>query len=233
MESWNKEKFVGFDTETTGVNPKNDRIVTAAIITQTADGTDTKVKEWLINPGIPIPAEATAVHGITTEYAQENGCDAHEALDEIANCLTNAAKHGYAILAFNANFDFSLLQMELQRHNLPSLEQRLGGDIPIIIDPLVIDRAVDRFRRGKRQLANLVAAYQLPTRDFHNANADVLATLDLWRAISQKEPRLLELTAPQLLEWQRQAHLNWATNFEEYLRKKVDPKAFVAKVWPY
>ena len=66
--TWLENPMVGFDTETTGISTTNDRIVTAALITRT--GSDVALRTWLIDPGVPIPAAASAVHGITTEYAR-------------------------------------------------------------------------------------------------------------------------------------------------------------------
>ena len=80
--SWRDGPLVGFDTETTGVDVGADRIVTAAVVRRDASGT--RVRTWLIDPGIPIPPAATAVHGITTEQARARGRAPREALDEVA-----------------------------------------------------------------------------------------------------------------------------------------------------
>lgn len=53
-----------WDTETTGVDPVNDRIVTAAFIVRTP-GMDDRPFTWIINPGVPIPPDTTEVHGVT------------------------------------------------------------------------------------------------------------------------------------------------------------------------
>ncbi|MFD7888761.1 exonuclease domain-containing protein, partial [Streptomyces albidoflavus] len=61
---WHRELLIGFDLETTGTDPREARIVTAAVI-EVADGERRGHRTWLADPGIPIPAGATAVHGIT------------------------------------------------------------------------------------------------------------------------------------------------------------------------
>ena len=63
--------MVGFDTETTGVSPTSDRIVTAALIRR--EGSLVQTLTWVIDPGVEIPERATAVHGITTAFAREHG----------------------------------------------------------------------------------------------------------------------------------------------------------------
>ncbi|MFZ9057803.1 MAG: 3'-5' exonuclease [Flavobacteriia bacterium] len=59
-----------FDLETTGINIANDRIVEIAIVKRLPEGR-TEEQRWLVNPECPIPAEATAVHGITNEQVAD------------------------------------------------------------------------------------------------------------------------------------------------------------------
>ena len=61
-----KRPICFFDLETTGVNIAKDRIVEISILKAFPDGSEQE-NTWLVNPGMPIPAEATAVHGITNE----------------------------------------------------------------------------------------------------------------------------------------------------------------------
>ena len=58
--------LVFFDLETTGLDVKNDRIVELALIKVTPQG-DVIERVRRFNPGVPIPAEVTAIHGITDE----------------------------------------------------------------------------------------------------------------------------------------------------------------------
>ena len=94
--SWLDAPMVGFDTETTGVSPLHDRIVTAALITRT--GREVTPRTWLIDPGIPIPERATEVHGITTEMAQLDGMQPADALAEIADILASALEAGIPVV---------------------------------------------------------------------------------------------------------------------------------------
>ena len=74
--SWIDDPWMGFDTETTGVRALKDRLVTAALVLR-IDGASYRsgvsapdqVATWLTDPGVEIPEQATAVHGITTEQA--------------------------------------------------------------------------------------------------------------------------------------------------------------------
>ena len=64
---WLDPGFIAFDTETTGVDPASDRIVTAAMV-NFANGEVTSEHEWLLKLEIPIPPASTQVHGITDEH---------------------------------------------------------------------------------------------------------------------------------------------------------------------
>ena len=55
-----------FDIESTGLNPRTDRILELAVVRLEPGGGRTE-RRWLLDPGVPIPAESTAVHGITDE----------------------------------------------------------------------------------------------------------------------------------------------------------------------
>ena len=62
--------LVVFDIESTGVNARQDRIIELAAIRVEPDGTETE-KCWLLNPGVPIPPETTAIHGITDDIVKD------------------------------------------------------------------------------------------------------------------------------------------------------------------
>lgn len=84
--AWHQGRLVAFDVESTGVNPEHDRIVTAAVSVVGA-GQPSVHRAWLLDPGVEIPAEATAVHGITTERARAEGRPAAEAIEEMTAML--------------------------------------------------------------------------------------------------------------------------------------------------
>ncbi len=228
--------MVGFDTETTGVNTSTDRIVTAAIITRdNADGPPNQ-RTWLINPGVDIPAAATAVHGITTEQARDAGVSPQDALGEIATLLASALRGGSPVVAFNATFDISILEAELARYRLPTLTQRLSDAAGIrpLVDPLVLDRHLDRYRRGKRTLLDLCGHYNLEINadDLHAADADVLATMDLVHAMSRVYPTLGQVELTDLHDQQVVAHRAWAENFRAWLTSKGKTDDLPSVDWP-
>ncbi|NCT89628.1 DNA polymerase III subunit epsilon [Cellulomonas sp. APG4] len=202
--AWHGGPVVAFDTETTGVDVRHDRIVSAAVVRRDARGT--VVRTWLVDPGRSIPALATAVHGITTEHARTHGRDARAALDELATALAEALVHGEPVVAFNAAFDLSLLEAELHRHGLPTLEARAPGSSHLVLDPWVLDRSFDRHRPGTRRLADLCAHYGVPTHGLHTAEGDALAALGLLDAVVGRFPTVARRPLGSLHRLQAATH---------------------------
>lgn len=228
---WDAGPLVGFDTETTGVDVGTDRIVTAAVVHRDASGT--RVRTWLVDPGVPIPAPATAVHGITTEQARAAGRPPRVALDEVASALVAAWRAGVPVVAFNAGYDLSILDAELRRHGLATVTQRLGRPAGPVVDPLVLDRALEPFRPGKRRLGDLCAYYGVATPDaLHAAHVDVVATLDLLAAIVGHYPELADVDLAALQSYQVRQHQAWAQSFNAWRAGKGLPGPGAELDWP-
>ncbi|MEU3099184.1 3'-5' exonuclease [Streptomyces sp. NPDC006967] len=229
---WHREPLIGFDLETTGTDPREARIVTGAVIEVRA-GEPTGRREWLADPGVPIPADAVAVHGISTERATAEGRPADQVADAIAAVLTDHWKAGVPVVAYNAAFDLTLLSAELRRYGLPSLRDRLGGIGPApVIDPYTIDRAVDRYRRGKRNLEAVCAEYGVVLDSAHDATADALAAARLACAIADRHPKVAALGPAELHLRQIEWYAEWAADFQDFLRRKGDTAAVIDGTWP-
>ena len=234
--NWTDTPWLGFDTETTGVDVSRDRLVTAAIVLRSRGAAPTATPDtertWLADPGVPIPAQATAVHGITTEQARTQGRPIDEVLDQVATALVDHWNQGWPVVAFNASYDITLLNAELRRHGLGSLEERLGGDPAPVVDPLVLDRTLDRYRRGKKTLALMAPVYGVAlSADAHTAEVDVAMTLDVLAAMVRRYPQIGQMDAAQLHRFQVDAHRRWADDFGSWLHSKgrVDD---VTRSWP-
>ncbi|WP_103064228.1 exonuclease domain-containing protein [Actinomyces qiguomingii] len=225
-DSWVCGPLLGFDTETTGVSPTADRLVTAALVDRGprgADGTHPqRVTTWLADPGVPIPESATAVHGISTARARAEGRPVDQVLEEVAAALARAMSTGTPVVAYNAAYDLTLLESELARHGLPTVRQRLGRELGPVVDPLVIDRRMDRYRGGKRRLADLCAFYGVDPQagGLHTAEVDVVATLDVLAAMAYAHPEVARIPRAELMSWQAAAHRDWAVSFNEFLRRR-------------
>ncbi len=233
--NWLQMPWLGFDTETTGVDPFSDRLVTCALVLRMggcdASSAD-RVHTWLADPGVEIPATATAVHGISTEKARAEGRPIVEVLDEIAATLVEHWRRGYPVIAFNASYDLTLVDTELARHGLDTFTQRLGHEAAPVIDPLVLDRHFERYRKGKKTLTLVAPAYGVEASpDAHTAEVDVAMTLDVLAAMSAKHTDLRCLNALDLHAAQAQWHREWAKNFAEYLHTQ-GRKGFIDPSWP-
>ncbi|MCI9888293.1 DNA polymerase III subunit epsilon [Micrococcales bacterium 31B] len=236
-DTWLPRGVLGFDTETTGTDVTESRIVTAALVLRVpgddTSGSSDQVTTWLIDPGVPIPQAATDVHGITTQHAREHGAPPATALEEIASVIAEHLRRAIPLVIFNATFDLRILEVELQRHGLETLESRLGHSIGPVIDPLVLDRAVDRYRKGARTLTNMCEHYGVKVSDdMHDAHVDVVATLNVLDAMLKRHSKISRLALLELHHYQIERHREWADHFVEYLRSKGKTGDDVARTWP-
>jgi DNA polymerase-3 subunit epsilon len=186
--NWFDGRLAAFDIETTGTSIESDRIVTAAV-SLVGGGEGPASRSWLVNPGVAIPAEATAVHKITNEMAQNEGVPAAEAVEEITSMLAQALENEIPVVAFNARFDLTILDREARRHGAIPLVDRVGGpDGLLVIDPYVLDKQFNKYRKGRRNLAILCEDFTVPLTDAHAADADALAAARLaWRMASRND----------------------------------------------
>ncbi|MFE0133464.1 3'-5' exonuclease [Streptomyces sp. NPDC059037] len=229
---WHRELLIGFDLETTGTDPSEARIVTGAVIEVRA-GEVLGRREWLADPGVEIPEDAVAVHGISNERAAADGRPAAEVADAIAGVLTAYWQTGVPVVAYNATFDLSLLSAELRRHGLPSLRERLGGPEPApVIDPYTIDRSVERYRKGKRNLEAVCTEYGVLLESAHDATSDALAAARLAIAIAGRHPKLAAFGPAELHRRQIEWYAQWAADFQNFLRRKGNADAVVDGTWP-
>ncbi len=233
--NWTDMPWLGFDTETTGVDVTRDRLVTAALVLRPGGANQSGPDEertWLADPGVEIPEAARSVHGISTEFARANGQPLTEVLDEIATVLVDHWRQGFPVVAFNASYDITLVNTELRRHGIGSFEERLGDDPAPVIDPLILDRALDRYRTGKKTLALMAPVYGVTlSEDAHTAEVDVAMTLNVLAAMAQRYPKIAAMGARELHDYEVTAHARWAVDFEKWLRSK-GRDAHISANWP-
>lgn len=228
---WVSAPWLVIDTETTGVNVFTDRIVEVAAVTLDTAGqipnVDTDAYTAIIDPGIEIPEGAAAVHGITTERARTEGQAPATVLAEIAELVRSAQDLDMPLVMYNARFDWPLLLIEAERH---------GIDFPCaapILDPYLIDRLVDRFRKGKRQLTMVAEHYGVELGDAaHGALADATAAGRVMRRIVDRYPEVAQRSLASMLLWQVRGHEEDRLRFEAYMRDKVDPQFVSVAGWP-
>ncbi len=163
------DRIVAFDLETTGLEPESHRIVEFAFIV--LDGELEELDRWheLVHPGIPIPADATEIHGIRDDDVTDARPFATVA-PFVQSMLDDAV-----LMAYNHDFDRSFLHAELTRCGGPGILDEVA-----FIDPLI------HFRRFVRDTPNTleqaVAHYTgSPLNGAHRAIHDTEAMVDVFR----------------------------------------------------
>lgn len=251
---WTSLPILSLDTETTSKYPFEARIVEIGTVLVHPDGSTSDQWRQLVDPGCAIPAEAAAIHGISTEQARDEGVDPTWALMQLAERVIDhvsehSAQAGIAI--FNAPYDLPLIIAECGRN---------GIDWPCfagILDPLTIDRVCDYWRRdaihhqpvahtheggfeqakahrnGNRKLIRLADLYGVELGDAaHGAVADATASGQiLWKQV-ERFPKLGENTLASLWVKQVLGAEKERDKLQDWLRRERDPLSEVSGGWP-
>ncbi|NLA66484.1 MAG: 3'-5' exonuclease [Leucobacter sp.] len=221
------EKLAVFDTETTGVDTSHARVVSSAIAVIGPSGEVLERYDWLLDPGIEIPEAAARVHGITTQIARQSGVSAAIGVAQIVEQIASMLDRGFALVAYNAPYDLTLLRAEAARHGVAWPET-----IRPVIDPLVIDKQFDRFRKGKRTLEVVATHYGVDLGTAHDAGEDAIAAGRVAQALARKYATVL----PEQLTDLHDAQISWAAsqaeNFQQYMRRVKDPSFVAEGGWP-
>lgn len=235
MTHWIQGELILLDTETDLPNPCEAHLVQAALVK--IKGRDRLFERtWLTQPRRPIPDEAVAVHKITNEYAMQWGQPHTEVLADLRDNLHYLWNTGNVLIGHNVGFDLSVIDCELFRCFGEGLT--IAGPV---VDTLLCDKRVDKWRPGKRTLITQCEHYglTLSVEDAHDALTDALAagrlayrlaTMRRWPrgrygpSKSEREARALLATgdAWALHEAQKQWHTEGQLELAEYFR---GPKA--------
>lgn len=175
MELNIKNPLIFIDLETTGLDIVNDRIVEISALKLMPNG-QREIKTRRVNPTIPIPPEATAVHGISDDDVKDE-----PTFKMMAKSLA-AFMEGCDLAGFNSNkFDFPLLSEEFLRAEVDfDFRKRKFIDVQTI------------FHKMERR--TLEAAYKFycdkVLEDAHSAEADTVATFEVLKAQLERYPEL-------------------------------------------
>ena len=220
MTGWHEGPLAGFDLETTSPDPETARIVTAAVVHWTGSGV-AAASTWLVNPGVEIPAEATAVHGVTNEMVQAKGVEPHVASYEISALLAGSVLlSGVPLVIYNAPYDLTVLDRETRRYGQAPFSDVLTGCTGCVVDPFVLDKHLDRYRKGKRTLTASCEHYRVKLDGAHDASYDALAAMRLAWKIAAVNPVVAKMTLTELHDLQVAAKAEQAASFQDYLRKQ-------------
>lgn len=239
---WHVGPLCLFDVESTGVDPHRDRIISAAVIIVGPHGIQSTT-EVLINPGIPIPEQATAIHGITTEHARVHGTSREKGIGQILDGLKRAVRQGMPIVGHNVTYDLTMLAAEAHRAFGPAVGEHVKALTPVV-DTMVLDRWVDPYRPkeptkrrqercGSRRLVDTcrVHGVHLDEQDAHGATADALAAGRLAYKMAAATPGLRSLRLDALHALQIDLKREQAEAFGAWLVKQGKPDD-VSREWP-
>ena len=212
--------MLSFDLETTSANPTEARIVTSALVR--IDGSHVAATEEMADPGVEIPAEAADVHGISTERARAEGRPHDEVLAETVAAIRQGWSDGLTLVVFNAPYDLTVLRT-------------LTGDFTVdgpVYDPLVIDRAKDRYRKGKRNLGALCEFYGVRLDNAHEATADAMGAARIAWKQARMWPELVQMDAGELMEYQAVEYYKMQSELKSYFESRGRDAAGVTLSWP-
>ena len=213
--TWAESIFPVLDFETTGIDPQNERVIQAALILEAPGGyvLPGSIVTY-VNPGEEaiqrMEHKAVETHGITQEIIRVQGRDSYEVFKCISTTLQAIYSLGFPLLIYNAPFDWRFIHYELQRHNLPAPP-------PLkLIDPLVIDYQVDKYRKGSRKLSDVARHYGVELTHAHDAQADCVATAETFRRMLKAYPRLAGYTLDELHRLQELWFTRWRDDRNKY-----------------
>ncbi|MCL1887897.1 MAG: 3'-5' exonuclease [Kiritimatiellaeota bacterium] len=164
-----------FDIESTGINVRSDRIIELAVIRVNIDQTETS-ESWLLNPGIPIPPESTAIHGITDAIVAQ--CPRFsDVAQEIRDFIGDSDLGGFNV----ARFDLPLLVEEFIRAAV-----FFDGTGRRVLDA----QRIFHLREPRNLAAALKFFCGKEHTDAHGAEADARATLEVLCGEFERYPDL-------------------------------------------
>lgn len=223
MTCWFDGPLAAFAAETTGPDAERDRITAAALAVQRLPRTRPEVVHWLVDPGVPVPPG---------DRPRGHGRWPAPVMEEIARALVRQCAAARPLVVMNAPFGLTLLDRELRRHRASSLPRALETVPLCVLDPLVLDRHLDRYRKGGRALGDLCEQYGVEPDGTPGAAADAMATLELTRAVGRRfAARLERLSAAELHTLQAVWHAAGARGPQTWFARAGTEQA-VDPAWP-
>ena len=182
-QKWDSQTYVAFDTETTGLSPKNSRIIEIGAV-KFSEGKVIEKKNWLINPGMPIPVRSTQVHHITDEMVKDKPRFEH-IYPEFESFIK-----GSILIAHNASFDARFISAEATR-------AKKSPPTNLILDSLKLFRKWYPELKSHK-LALMADHHKIKGGQFHRATDDALYLIEIFKeSINQVGP---DMTYEELLE---------------------------------
>jgi DNA polymerase III subunit epsilon len=230
MERWTSGEVLGFDFETTGIDRFTDVPVSYALV-HVMDGVVVRSWAGLIDPGREIPADATAVHGISTERARCEGMPLRDAIALVTDAVVSAGTRGVPLVGMKLDYDLTIMETQARQLCGRGLLER--GWCGPVLDAAVTDRHFDRERQGRRTLVDLCMHYGIDIGRPHDASADAVASVAVLYALAERYEALGGGELSRLHQDQIGWHRQWTQQYDAWRQSQgmvpVDPRDYV---WP-
>jgi len=184
--SWEDIPFTVIDFETTGRDAESDRVIEIGLVTF-EKGKVASRESLLVNPGVPVPEESRAVHGITDEELA-GAPDFATVMPRVLELLQSRLP-----VAYNAPFDRGFLLAEIKRAAPKGMTL---GDMPPAarddvawVDPLVWAREILKELKSRR-LGDVTKHLGIPLEQAHRAAGDAEATGRVLLGLAPQMPRI-------------------------------------------
>lgn len=201
MTGWHQGPLCGFALEADGQDPDTARLVAATVVLRNGAGTG---DEWTFTRDM--------VHGITARLAA-------------------VMARGVPLVTYDAAFTLTVLDREARRHDAAPFGNLLGSPAARVVDPLVLDKLADPYRKGSRKLAAACAHWKVdPPAEGRSATAAVAAMRVAWK-IARAYPALAALPPAGLRDLQVKARADQAASYQDYLRQ-LGRTGIVDGSWP-
>lgn len=172
--------FVFFDTETTGISPKKDRVAEFAAIKTDAKFNIIDTLHLYINPQIPMPEEAAAVHGLTDEFLADKPVF-EEVVEQIIDFMNDADA-----IAHNSNYDEGMLNAEFDLLGIGKFSA-----VPrVIIDSLALSRKISPGRKATLDAICDRFKIDRSKRVLHGALMDCELLIEAYKAMKAHEKKV-------------------------------------------
>jgi DNA polymerase III subunit epsilon len=230
VDGWPTGEVLGLDFETTGIDRFNDVPVSYALVS-VVEGVVVRSWSGLIDPGRDIPADATAVHGISTERARDEGMPLYAAVSLVSDAVVSASERGAPLVGMKLDYDLTILQTQARDlFGSGLIDQGWCGPV---LDAGVIDRHFDPDRKGRRTLSDLCEHYGIEIGNAHDAAADATASIEVVFALAVRYDALWEYEPTRLHLDQIDWHREWTESYESWRLAEgmvpIDPRDHV---WP-
>lgn len=207
MTDWWELAMAGLDTETTGRDPEEARLASICFATIRPAQRSVDLRSALVDPGVEMPAEASAVNGLTTERLRAEGKPPADVLDAFCAQVSATLALGVPVVIMNAPYDLTVLDRDCRRHGVPTIADRLDGrPVAPIVDPGVLDKRLVKYRRrvsetqGARCLKTLAQVHGVGWDDelAHTADYDAMQAARVVWQLMRRYPQVARMPLAEL-----------------------------------